>query len=47
MITDYLKTGKENAVSLNYLSNVAGISKRAVRDEINKINTAGERDYLQ
>lgn len=42
MITDYLKAGKENAVSLNYLSNVAGISKRAVRDEINKINTAGE-----
>lgn len=42
MITDYLKIGKENAVSLDYLSSASGISKRAVRDEINRINTAGE-----
>ena len=42
MIIDYLKIGKENAVSLDFLSNMAGISKRSVRDEINRINTSGE-----
>lgn len=42
MITDYLKHGKENAVSLEYLAKTSGTSKRKVRDEINRINTAGE-----
>ncbi len=42
MITDYLKRGKENAVSLEYLAKASGTSKRKVRDEINRINTAGE-----
>lgn len=42
MITDYLKQGKENAVSLECLARASGTSKRKVRDEINHINTAGE-----
>lgn len=42
MITDYLKQGKENAVSLEYLAKASGVSKRKVRDEINRINTASE-----
>ena len=42
MLLDYLKTGKENAVSLNYLANVSGMSKRKVREEISRINTSGE-----
>lgn len=42
MITDYLKQGKENAVSLECLAKASGASKRKVRDEINRINTAGE-----
>lgn len=42
MITDYLKQGKENAVSLECLARASGTSKRKVRDEINRINTAGE-----
>lgn len=42
MIIDYLKTGKENAVSLEYLASVSGLCKRTIRDEINRINTSGE-----
>ena len=42
MITDYLKQGKENAVSLEYLARASGVNKRKVRDEINRINTASE-----
>ena len=42
MITDYLKQGKENAVSLECLARASGTSKRKVRDEINRINTACE-----
>ena len=42
MITDYLKQGKENAVSLEYLAKASGVNKRKVRDEINRINTASE-----
>lgn len=41
-LLDYLKRGKENAVSLEYLAKVSGTSKRKVRDEINRINTAGD-----
>lgn len=42
MILEYLKHGKENAVSLKYLSSVTGMKKRTIRDEINRINTSGE-----
>ena len=42
MITDYLKQGKENAVSLEYLAKASGVNKRKARDEINRINTASE-----
>lgn len=41
-LLDILETGKENALSLEYLSKKSGMSKRAVRDEINRINTSGE-----
>lgn len=41
-LLDIMKTGKENAVSLTYLSQMSGMNKRAVRDEINRINTASE-----
>ena len=41
-LLDILNTGKENAVSLKYLSIESGMSERAVRDEINRINTSGE-----
>ncbi len=41
-LLDYLKQGKENAVSLENLTKASGTSKRKVRDEINRINTAGE-----
>lgn len=42
MLLDYLKPGKENAVSLDYLANVSGMNKRTVREEISRINTSGE-----
>lgn len=42
MLMDYLKYGKRNAVSLEYLAAMSGLSKRTVRDEINRINTSGE-----
>ena len=42
MITDYLKQGKENAVSLEYLAKASGVNKRKVRDEINRISNAGD-----
>ena len=41
-IIDCLGTGKENALSLEYIAKVTGSSKRRVRDEINRINTAGD-----
>lgn len=41
-LLNILKQGKENALSLEYLSSASGISKRKVRDEINRINTSGE-----
>ncbi len=41
-VLDYPGTGKENSISLDYLSTVTGLSKRKVREEISRINTAGE-----
>lgn len=41
-LVSYLKYGKENGVSLDDLAILTGMKKRAVRDEINRINTAGE-----
>lgn len=35
-------TGKENAVTLEFLASALKTSKRKVRDEICRINTAGE-----
>lgn len=42
MLLDYLGTGKENAVSLKYLSMASKMSERKVREEISRINTSGE-----
>lgn len=46
MITDYLKQGKENAVSLEYLAKASGVSKRKVRDEIICADPAGAGYYI-
>lgn len=42
MIRQFLKEGKENAVSLEYLATASKMSKRAVRSMIRDINTSGE-----
>lgn len=42
MVRQFLKQGKENAVSLENLAKACHLSKRAVRDMISEINTAGE-----
>lgn len=42
MVRQFLKEGKENAVSLEYLMSSLKMSKRAVREMISKINTSGE-----
>lgn len=42
MVRNFLGIGKDNAVSLEYLSFVTGISKRKLRDLIREINTSGE-----
>ena len=42
MLLDYLRTGKDNAVSLDYLVEASGMSRRKVREEISRINTSGE-----
>lgn len=41
-LLECLEAGRDNAKSLEYLSQETGFSKRAVRIEINRINTAGE-----
>lgn len=42
MIRQFLKKGKENAVSLEYLASVCNLNKRTVRDKISSINKSGE-----
>lgn len=42
MVRQFLKEGRENAVSLEFLSRACNMSKRAVRDMISDINTSGE-----
>lgn len=41
-LIEYIKSGKDNAVSLDYLAQASGMGKRKVRDEINQINTSGK-----
>ena len=42
MIRQFLKEGKENAVSLGYLASVCKLSERTIRDKISSINKSGE-----
>ena len=42
MVRQFLKKGRENAVSLEYLASACKMSARAVRDMISDINTSGE-----
>ena len=42
MVRQFLKEGRENAVSLEYLAKACKLSKRKVRDMISDINTSGE-----
>lgn len=41
-VLDYLHSGSNNAVSLTYLADMLDMTERAVREEINRINTSGE-----
>ena len=42
MVRQFLKEGKENAVSLGYLASAMKMNKRSVRDMISKVNESGE-----
>lgn len=42
MVRQFLKEGRENAVSLEYLMTSCGMGGRAVRDMISDINKSGE-----
>lgn len=41
-LMDLLNHGAENAVSLDFLSAMTGLSRRTVRDELSKITCSGE-----
>lgn len=41
-LMDLLNHGSENAVSLDFLSAMTGLSRRTVRDELSKITCSGE-----
>ena len=41
-LIELLNHGSENAVSLDFLSAMAGMSKRAVREELSRITASGE-----